>query len=233
MITTESLGTSLLGETWYAESDRPIGPWVYACKIVTHEKYSFYNPKQHPMFDKVGGRIIFFEGTYTDTFSGNPDRTPRYNYNQVFYTLDLADERLVLPVAVRDRGDKSAKDSRARFHTTAGDADADRRAEVVWYALDRPTRTSMAVYARDGSDGLPELTLEHGPPAVAAAPVFYAIPPDHPDPPAGTTPLYEYSSKDGKRRAYSTLDSPPWDDPAETRRVICRVWPIPPARRRS
>ncbi|MBM4094910.1 MAG: hypothetical protein FJ276_36695, partial [Planctomycetes bacterium] len=83
MITTESHGTSLLGETWYAESDRPVGPWVYARKIVTHEKYSFYNPKQHPMFDKAGGRIIFFEGTYTDTFSGNPDRTPRYNYNQV------------------------------------------------------------------------------------------------------------------------------------------------------
>ena len=75
MIAVESFGsTSFLGEVWYAEADTPLGPWVYARKIVTHDKYSFYNPKQHPMFDKDGGRIIFFEGTYTTTFSGNPTR---------------------------------------------------------------------------------------------------------------------------------------------------------------
>ena len=101
MITVESYGsTSLLGEVWYAEADTPLGPWVYARKIVTHDKYSFYNPKQHPMFDKDGGRIIFFEGTYTTTFSGNPDPTPRYDYNQVMYQLDLSDPRLALPVAI-------------------------------------------------------------------------------------------------------------------------------------
>ena len=101
MICVESYGsTSLLGEVWYAEADTPLGPWVYARKIVTHDKYSFYNPKQHPMFDKDGGRIIFFEGTYTTTFSGNPDPTPRYDYNQVMYQLDLSDPRLALPVAI-------------------------------------------------------------------------------------------------------------------------------------
>ena len=67
-------GTSMLGEVWYAEADTPVGPWVYARKVVTHDRYSFYNPKQHPMFDKEGGRMIFFEGTYTHTFSGNPTR---------------------------------------------------------------------------------------------------------------------------------------------------------------
>ena len=80
MITVESFGsTSMLGEIWYAEADTPLGPWVYARKVVTHDKYSFYNPKQHPMFDKDGGRIIFFEGTYTTTFSGNhrPDASLR------------------------------------------------------------------------------------------------------------------------------------------------------------
>ena len=67
-----------------------------ARKIVTHDKYSFYNPKQHPMFDADQGRTIFFEGTYTNMFSGNPDRTPRYNYNQVMYKLDLSDPQLKL-----------------------------------------------------------------------------------------------------------------------------------------
>jgi len=46
------------------------------------------------MFDRDGGRVIFFEATYTNTFSGNPDQTPRYNYNQIMYQLDLSDPRL-------------------------------------------------------------------------------------------------------------------------------------------
>jgi hypothetical protein len=100
MITVESGGTSFLGEVWYAEADTPVGPWVHARKIVTHDQYSFYNPKQHPYFDNQEGRIIFFEGTYAATFSGNPSPTPRYDYNQIMYKLDLADPRLALP---RDR----------------------------------------------------------------------------------------------------------------------------------
>jgi hypothetical protein len=96
MIAVESGGTSPLGEVWFAEADTPTGPWVYAKKIVTHDQYSFYNPKQHPQFDKDNGRIIFFEGTYTALFSGNKTPTPRYDYNQIMYKLDLGDPRLVL-----------------------------------------------------------------------------------------------------------------------------------------
>ncbi len=87
-------GTSFLGEVWYAEADTPEGPYRKAKKIITHNKYSFYNPKQHPYFAQDGGRVIYFEGTYTHTFSGNADATPRYDYNQMLYSLDLADERL-------------------------------------------------------------------------------------------------------------------------------------------
>ena len=101
MIVCEIFGTSVLGEIWYAEADTPLGPWVYARKIVTHDNYTFYNPKQHPFFDKDGGRIIYFEGTYTQHASrATPDQTPRYDYNQIMYKLDLADPRLVLPVPV-------------------------------------------------------------------------------------------------------------------------------------
>jgi hypothetical protein len=94
MVAVEIFGTSLLGEVWYAEADSPLGPWPKAIKIVTHDKYSFYNPKQHPQFDSEGGRLIYFEGTYTHTFSGNEHKTPRYDYNQVMYRLDLSQERL-------------------------------------------------------------------------------------------------------------------------------------------
>jgi hypothetical protein len=94
LITGEIYGTSLLGELWYAEAPTPLGPWVEARKIVTHDRYSFYNPMHHPEFDQDGGRKIYFEGTYTHSFSGNPEPTPRYDYNQVMYRLDLADPRL-------------------------------------------------------------------------------------------------------------------------------------------
>lgn len=85
--------SSTLGEVWYAEADAPEGPWSSARKIVTHDDYSFYNPRHHPMLDEAGGRFIYFEGTYTALFSGSQP-TPRYDYNQVMYRLDLADERL-------------------------------------------------------------------------------------------------------------------------------------------
>ncbi len=94
MIAGQSGGSSYLGEIWYAEAESLTGPWSGARKIVTHDKYTFYNPAQHPFFAQGGGRYIFLEGTYTEEFSGNPVATPRYNYNQIMYRLDLADPRL-------------------------------------------------------------------------------------------------------------------------------------------
>ena len=88
------------GEVWYAEGATPIGPWAYAKKIVTHNKYSFYLPTHHRFFDKDSGKTIYFEGTYTNAFSGNPDKTPRYDYNQIMYRLSLDDTRLFLPVPI-------------------------------------------------------------------------------------------------------------------------------------
>jgi hypothetical protein len=87
-------GPSMVGEVYYSESDTPEGPWRDAVKIVSHDRYSFYNPKQHPYFDQEGGQIIYFEGTYTAMFSRQEDPTPRYDYNQVMYRLDLADPRI-------------------------------------------------------------------------------------------------------------------------------------------
>lgn len=96
MIVQEIEGTSYLGEIWYAEADAPEGPWLWAVKIVTHDRYTFYNPTQHPFFDQDGGRVIYFEGTYTNSFSATAVPTPRYNYNQIMYRLDLLDPGLAL-----------------------------------------------------------------------------------------------------------------------------------------
>jgi hypothetical protein len=98
MITVQVFGKpSNLGEVYYAEADKPEGPWRWAKKVVTHDRYSFYNPAHHPFFDQKGGRVIYFEGTYTYTFSRQGEATPRYDYNQIMYRLDLSDPRLKMP----------------------------------------------------------------------------------------------------------------------------------------
>jgi hypothetical protein len=94
MIVQEVWGTSLCGEVWYAEAAELLGPWDRAVKIISHDDYSFYNVRHHPYFDQEGGRIIYLEGTYTMAFSGTKVPTPRYDYNQIMYRLDLGDERL-------------------------------------------------------------------------------------------------------------------------------------------
>lgn len=85
---------SFLGEVWYAEADDPTGPFSKAVKVATHDHQSLYNVCHHGFLDRDGGRVIHFEGTYTNDFSNNPHKTPRYNYNQVLFRLDLADARL-------------------------------------------------------------------------------------------------------------------------------------------
>jgi len=98
MIVAQAGGsTSFLGETWFAEADSPTGPWTTCTKVVTHDHYGFYNPVHHPFLDQEGGRVIYFEGTYSQTFEGPVAPTPLYDYNQIMYRLDLSDPRLGPP----------------------------------------------------------------------------------------------------------------------------------------
>lgn len=85
---------STFGELWYAEADSPTGPWGKAVKILTHENYTFYNPRIHPEFTPTNSPILLFEGTYTMQFADKPHPTPRYDYNQILYRLDLDDPAL-------------------------------------------------------------------------------------------------------------------------------------------
>lgn len=85
---------SAFGEVWYAEADEPTGPWGTAVKILTHENYAFYNPRIDFELTPEGSSFLLFEGTYSHTFADRPEPTPRYDYNQVLYRLDLDDPRL-------------------------------------------------------------------------------------------------------------------------------------------
>jgi hypothetical protein len=84
---------SFLGEVWYAEADQPTGPWGTAVKILSHERYTFYNPRLHLDWG-AGTPQLHFEGTYTTLFSDNQAPTPRHDYNQILYRLDLDDPAL-------------------------------------------------------------------------------------------------------------------------------------------
>jgi hypothetical protein len=218
MIAVQSPGTSFLGEVWYAEADTPLGPWVYARKIVTHDKYSFYNPKHHPFFDKEKGRIIYFEGTYSHTFSGNDNPTPRYDYNQIMYKLDLADPRLALPVPIYTR----REEKHYEFATASRLSEAREGKPVAFFALDRSIEGTIPVYQTP--DGL---GIDAPPEDRKAAPVFHALPVDRKDPPPNTTPLFEFVHKDGKKRAYSLDEA--WASPGYERakKPLCIVWKNP------
>ncbi len=85
---------SAFGELWYAEADAPTGPWGKAVKILSHQNYTFYNPRLHPEFTPAESPILIFEGTFSQMFADRPLATPRYDYNQVLYRLDLDDPAL-------------------------------------------------------------------------------------------------------------------------------------------
>jgi hypothetical protein len=85
---------SVFGELWYAESDRVQGPWGPAIKVLTHQNYTFYNPRLWGEFTTQDSPILLFEGTYTEQFTKGAQATPRYDYNQMLYRIDLDDPRL-------------------------------------------------------------------------------------------------------------------------------------------
>lgn len=186
------------GEIWFAEGDTPSGPWIYARRVATHGDYNYYNPTQHPFFDRDGGRIVYFDGTYTDSFSDAKARTPRYNYNQLMYRLALDDLRLSLPAAVYRLGraePMGGKDANGRKGIPPRyRMREDVEAEGAWEAVEEaafhaipPARMregliAVRVVERDGAEA-----LEAGPASVDPAgasvgnaakpsPLFLALP---------------------------------------------------------
>lgn len=227
MIASEIMGTSMLGELWYLEADTPLGPWVYGRKIITHDKYSFYNPKQHPVFAKDNGRIVYFEGTYTAFASGAPVLTPWYDYNQIMYKLDLSDERLVLPSPVYELSANPGKQVLGRWDGVAIGKDVPM---IAFFAPDRPFANSVPVYQRKAADGSMTLVADDaasGPKEAADKPLFYALPADTQPPSPATVGLYLYSKGNGSQRVFSASASAPAAGLQRADKPLCLVWRSP------
>ncbi|MBL9137771.1 MAG: hypothetical protein JNK85_18015 [Verrucomicrobiales bacterium] len=213
------LASGAPGDVWFSEADTPVGPWVYARKVVTHGDYNFYNPTQHPYFDQDGGRLVYFEGTYTASFSGAKTLTPRYDYNQIMYRLDLSDQRLDLPVPVYRM---AAPDAVPRFVTRTRlelEGAWDRVREIAFLALPpTPQRNGLVSVFADDRGGL---TLT--PPHLNAVGVFQglALEGGPVDKWPGTTVLYRHPGADGDEPSFGIQVRGPRDE------AICRVWARP------
>lgn len=229
MITVQYGGSlSFLGEVWYAESDTPLGPWGYARKVVTHDSYSFYNPKHHPYLDQEDGRLIYFEGTYTHTFSGTPEKaTPRYDYNQIMYRLDLSDERLCLPVPVYET--KSAETD-ALYLLGQEVRSKGTEAEMVgvpFYAIspDRAYQGLVPIYGISTAEGF---QLQKDSTDNSVSPLFYGLPGNDSKPANEmiVVPLFEYTNtKTGaKRYSVKVLEETGW---LKVKAPLCHVWKNP------
>ncbi len=228
MITTQVYGSpSFLGEVWFAEADTPVGPWTYAKKVVSHGGYTFYNPTQHPFFDQDGGRLIYFEGTYTDTYSGIKDLTPRYNYNQLMYRLALNDPRLALPAPVyRLQNDKGTARYAMRDAVAAGNRWSSIQ-NIPFYAIAPALQHDGLVPIYVSQD---RTKLQSAPVDKSAAPLFFALsvtPASGEKTPPDVASLYEYTDAATGRIWYAVSNQ---DLPASAVRAaqpLCRVWRNP------
>jgi hypothetical protein len=209
--------TSVLGEIWYAEADTPTGPWAYARKALTHDNYTFYNVAQHPFFDQDGGRLIYFEGTYTSTYSGNKVLTPRYEYNQIMYRLALDDSSLALPVAIYrlKNGNYATGENRKIPEVDS----------IPFFAMPSANVAKSGLVPVYGTKAGLQTTASTG-----ARPIFYALPGQHgkdekPNP--ALVPLFEYSRAGS--RWYSTNPDEQGAGITHTPHPLVRVWRNPSA----
>lgn len=230
MITVQDGGSSsYLGEVWYAESDTPLGPWGYARKVVTHNSYSFYNPKHHPYLDQEDGRLIYFEGTYTHAFSGTPEKaTPRYDYNQIMYRLDLSDEQLRLPGPVYE---VSSVETNIQYSMGAEVRSKGMHAEIVdvpFYAVspDRAYGGLVPIY-RPGTAGRSTL-LQRVSADKSESPLFYGLPASDTERANDSVvaPLFEYTNRKTKVKRYSVEDTE-GTDWQKGDAPLCLVWKNP------
>jgi hypothetical protein len=219
--TQEAVGASFLGEVWFQEGDTPMGPWVFTRKIVTHNNYSFYNTRHHPFFNKQQGKQIFFEDTYT-TYLTNAVPTPRYNYNQIMYKLDLDTPGVILPVAVYDL---SAASTPGNFVTKTGLRPTTPDSAAVFLAPDRAgMANTVPVWWNDAACKQRALVVGGTP---TTTPVFWALPGNAANPPPTTVPLYDYVNAGTGAHAYSIDGNLSLAGFTRVQDPIARVWANP------
>jgi hypothetical protein len=179
------------------------------------------------MFQKSGGRVIFFEGTYSTFLASIEVPTPRYNYNQIMYKLDLSDPRLVLPVPVYRWSQEAGTFRFAARHGLLPDQHPE---DIAFFALDRPKPEAVPVFAERTPDGRTVLKVSGSSEPNdnrRREPLFYALPAEMEQPPKTTVLLHEYTHQDGPRTGYWTADRDCPTGYQRSGKPLCRVWKNP------
>jgi hypothetical protein len=172
------------------------------------KKPEISQPFRIEIVDEETGRGV----PYTAAFSGSKDPTPRYDYKQVMYQLDLTDERLALPVPIYAVQENVSSVRLVAGTSLAGDA---RWREIAFFAPDRPGLAAVPIIEhRDEKTGQWLLTssstgsgagstVERG-----QSPLLYVIPADAGKPSAGTVPLFEFRQQAGPGVYYLPIEDP-------------------------
>jgi hypothetical protein len=214
------------GEVWFSEADTPTGPWVYARQVVGHENYNFYNPVHHSFFDQEAGRIIYFEGTYTDSFSGAKAKTPRYDYNQIMYRLELDHPQLTLPAPVYAVTQGSHGLTWMMRPQLVQAQATDRIASVPFFALppEPDSRSIVSIFLIQTNGHTALRATGEGKPLFSAPSLETAVPAR--DKAAEQTPLYEYRHRATGRHVYS-VEPELSEEFARSPAPLCLVWRNP------
>jgi len=215
-----------VGGVWYFEGDTPTGPWTYGRKIVSHNNYDFYNVGQHPLFDQDGGRLIYFEGTYTTGFSSNTNKTPLYDYNQMMYRLSLDDKRLSLPAPVYFVKNKQKNETYLMREDMKNIQQWEQIVSIPFYAIPPSYQHEnyVPVYAHPSKYGeILSISPGKGP----ERPVFYAMSADSAFS-AAKTMVALYAFRFGKGRIfYSSEALPAGIKATRSEKPVCLVWQNP------
>ncbi|HMF37399.1 MAG TPA: hypothetical protein VKF17_12195 [Isosphaeraceae bacterium] len=172
------------------------------------KKPEISQPFRIEIVDEETGRGV----PYTAAFSGSKDPTPRYDYNQVMYQLDLTDERLALPVPIYAVQENVSSVRLVAGTSLAGDA---RSREIAFFAPDRPGLAAVPIIEhRDEKTGQWLLTSSSTGSDVGStvergqSPLLYVIPADAGKPSAGTVPLFEFRQQAGPGVYYLPIEDP-------------------------
>jgi hypothetical protein len=224
------------GEVWFGEADTPLGPWGYGRRIVTHGNYNFYNIAYHPFFDQQGGRLAYFEGTYTAAFSDAKQKTPRYDYNQLMYRVALDDPRLTLPVAVYRLRETNGITWFCTRETIEARNVWRQIEEVAWFAMPPDVRQEnfVSVYFNPATGALSVKATGGAPPLFCGLPISELE--ANAETRAGRgrpdlrsqdlVVLRQYKRISSERFEYSTgAEAPPDCEPIG--RPLCLVWKVP------
>ncbi len=212
-------GTGSMGDIYAAVGDTPLGPWGYAQRVASFSWMSFYNPCEDWFFNQHHGRKVFFEATYSSMFSPSHTPTPRYNYNQLMYSLNLANPRLLLPAPIYGTGPANSaaelKPANRLGHSRPG-------RWIAFFALSQARPGWQAIYATASAG--PGSRLTRRVPGSHSRPMFYACPIRASHAPPGLVALERLVGPGGKY-VYTTSRMLKIPGYRCSGNPLCRVWP--------